>query len=111
MEKNCDVILMTIFCDVVFMTSKNNIICDFLNFHCVIVNFRDQKLAKSRNFRSLRQTHTKNRNYLLFYLFDLAKKGDSDGKICRLPMIRNWYYQCICLFKAKKRGLVNRRVV
>jgi len=44
-----------------------DVICDSLKFFCVVVNFEDHKLAKSRNFRSL--SHKKDQNYPIFCLF------------------------------------------
>jgi len=43
---------------------SNVLMCDFLQFYIV---FSDYKLAKSRNFRSLR--HKKDQNYSILYFF------------------------------------------
>jgi len=38
-----------------------------LKFYFIIVNFLEHKLAKSRNFKSLR--HKKDQNYPILYIF------------------------------------------
>jgi len=50
-----------------------------LKFYYVIVNFSDQKFAKSRNFISLNTEKIKTIKYFIVFLnFDMAKGGASD---------------------------------
>jgi len=41
--------------------------CDFLKFYCVVVDFKDQKLVKWRNFRSLKHKKIKAIQYFIFF--------------------------------------------
>jgi len=46
--------------------------CDFLKFYCIIVNFSKHKLAKSRNFRSLRHKKRSKLSDILSYFLTLT---------------------------------------
>jgi len=77
-EKFCDFILMTYFRRRNLYDVKNDVISDFLKVYCVIVNFKDHELVKSRNFKSLKHKNTKTIRYFIFFLnIDLAKGGAS----------------------------------
>jgi len=52
MEKNCDVILVIFFGDVMVMTSVKLRHNYFLKLDFVIISFKNHNLTKSRNFRS-----------------------------------------------------------
>jgi len=51
MEKSCDVSLVTLFGDVIAMTSLKYVITDFLKFDFVIISVKYYILGKSRNIR------------------------------------------------------------
>jgi len=51
-EKFCDVILVTLFGDVMAITSLNDVIIDFLKFDFVKMSLKNHNFAKLRNFSS-----------------------------------------------------------
>jgi len=75
MENFCDVILLSIFGDEIFMSHKNDVMCDFLKFYLVIISFQDHTWAKSRIFRSLKHKTKTIQNSSFFITLTWLREG------------------------------------